>query len=97
MAGPSLWDSLTRCKTINQVEPEKSQLARVLGLPQLYGIGVGSTFGLGVYIVSGLVAKTTAGPAVILSFCIAAIVVVLAGCPRFIKNIVHSLTTFFDM
>ncbi|XP_077290733.1 cationic amino acid transporter 2-like [Arctopsyche grandis] len=75
----SIWGHLTRCKTLTTQDGEKTQLARVLNLLELVILGVGSTLGLGVYVVAGSVAKTTAGPAVILSFVIAGIVTVLGA------------------
>lgn len=66
------WNALTRRKTEDVVETE-SKLARVLNLVDLTALGVGSTLGLGVYVLAGSVAYNIAGPAVTISFLIAAV------------------------
>lgn len=68
----TLWVSLTRRKR-NEDDNSKSKLARVLTLFDLTALGVGSTLGLGVYVLAGSVAYNEAGPAVTISFLIAAI------------------------
>lgn len=74
----SLWNALTRRKR-NDTSGEPSQLARVLNLFDLTALGVGSTLGLGVYVLAGSVAYEQAGPAVTLSFLVAAIASAFAG------------------
>lgn len=73
-----LWRALSR-KRIDESQDSKGELARVLGLFDLTALGVGSTLGLGVYVLAGTVAKESAGPAVCLSFLIAAIASAFAG------------------
>ncbi|EDX11537.1 GD15059 [Drosophila simulans] len=74
----NLWKALTRRKT-EDVNEGESQLARVLNLFDLTALGVGSTLGLGVYVLAGQVAYNIAGPAVTISFLIAAIASAFAG------------------
>lgn len=73
-----LWKALSR-RRIEKNEEGKDELARVLGLFDLTALGVGSTLGLGVYVLAGSVAKDTAGPAVCISFLIAAVASAFAG------------------
>lgn len=69
---------LTRKKTEEQ-STEGGKLARVLTLVDLTALGIGSTLGLGVYVLAGAVAKSQAGPAVCLSFLVAAVASAVAG------------------
>ena len=74
----SFWNALTRRKR-NDDSGQASELARVLTLFDLTALGVGSTLGLGVYVLAGSVAYEKAGPAVVLSFLVAAVASAFAG------------------
>ncbi|XP_011297275.1 cationic amino acid transporter 2 [Fopius arisanus] len=73
-----LWKAFSR-KRVDDNSEGKGELARVLGLMDLTALGVGGTLGLGIYVLAGSVAKETAGPAVCISFFIAAFASALAG------------------
>ena len=82
---------LFRRKLVDKDETS-TQLARVLTTMDLTLLGIGSTLGLGIYVLAGSVAKTSAGPAVVVSFFVAALASVLAGeshCPGVILSITN--------
>lgn len=75
--------SLWRTKSLSFLEKEASgganKLERTLGPSSLIMLGVGAIIGAGIFSITGIAASLYAGPAVILSFLIAALSCSLAG------------------
>lgn len=73
----TLYKMFSRKKEVDY--SQDTRLARCLSTLDLTALGIGSTLGVGVYVLAGSVSKTIAGPAVIVSFAIAAIASMFAG------------------
>ena len=69
--------SVEQC--LQDAEDHEHALRRSLGPVQLTAIGVGVIIGTGIFVLTGEAAGTVAGPAITLSFVVAAIVCLLAG------------------
>ena len=76
--GGGFFYKITRKKRL-ETDIEATKLARVLTWLDITGLSIGSTLGVGVYVLAGEVARNEAGPAVILSFVVAAIASMFAG------------------
>lgn len=75
----ALLKCLTRRKRVIQEEKTNTKLSKCLTTWDLTSLGIGATLGAGIYVVSGQVAASIAGPAVIISFALAAITSILSG------------------
>ena len=64
---------------VSRQEIEANKLKQCLSLWDLTFLGVGSSLGPGLYIISGQVARETAGPAVVISYVIAALACVFSA------------------
>ncbi|KAF9117202.1 hypothetical protein BGX27_000051 [Mortierella sp. AM989] len=72
---------LTNTRTFASLdqESENSQMKRVLTVVDLASMGIGAIIGTGIFVLTGVVAQDKAGPAVSISFVIAAFVAGLAA------------------
>ncbi len=76
-------DIVLRKKSLESIRREQEQhghgLKKVLGPWSLIAIGIGCTIGSGIFIMPGIVAATHSGPAVVISFLLAALACALAA------------------
>ncbi|XP_013783291.1 cationic amino acid transporter 3-like isoform X2 [Limulus polyphemus] len=71
--------ALLRKKQLSSSDCKETSLHRCLSVFDLTALGIGSTLGLGIYVLAGQVASTKAGPSVVLSFSVAAVASLFAG------------------
>jgi amino acid transporter len=76
------WNRLFATKTLEMLDAEAkgdNRLRRVLGPIGLTSLGVGAIIGAGIFVITGRVAATDAGPGILLSFVVAGIACALAA------------------
>jgi len=66
-------------KLISEAEDPERKLKKTLGPWSLTALGIGAIIGSGIFVLTGHAAATNAGPAIILSFVLGAVVCALAG------------------
>jgi amino acid permease len=80
---PCLLQGIFRTKSLNAIlasaEAPESQLRRSLGVVQLTLLGIGAIIGAGIFVLTGTAAALYAGPALTISFVLAAIACGLVG------------------
>lgn len=71
--------NLFRTKTIAEIGDSKSGLKRCLGAIDVTFLGIGAVIGAGIFVLTGVVAATHAGPAILISYVIAGLACVFVA------------------
>jgi amino acid transporter len=78
-----LWKRLFATKSLEMLHAEMAEdegrLRRVLGPVGLTSLGIGAIIGAGIFVMTGRVAGQDAGPAIVVSYCVAAVGCALAA------------------
>ena len=75
----SFFNRLVRKKTIVTSTLQDTKLRRCLGLMELTGLGLGSSLGLGVYVITSYAIKNDAGPSFVISVIVAGVAALFSG------------------
>src|SRR3954451_11228749 len=76
------WKQLFAVKSLERLDAEakgENRLRRVLGPIGLTSLGVGAIIGSGIFVMTGEAAAKFAGPAIMLSYCVAGVGCLLAA------------------
>jgi APA family basic amino acid/polyamine antiporter len=78
-----LWNRLFATKSLEtlhkEMQEDEGRLRRVLGPIGLTSLGIGAIIGAGIFVMTGRVAAQDAGPAIVVSYCVAGIGCALAA------------------
>jgi APA family basic amino acid/polyamine antiporter len=76
---PSSWFTCKPLAVLLEEARGENRLRRVLGPVQLTSLGIGAVIGAGIFVTTGVTARQTAGPALMLSYVVAGLVCILAA------------------
>lgn len=75
----NLLQRMFKKESLDRYMADDNRLAKTLTAKDLIGLGIGAVIGTGIFILPGTVAATTAGPGIVISFIIAAVICGMAA------------------